>query len=95
MVFFGYEELDANQKLMDTPASGVTNWSNSTPSTGTIAVSASGQSISYTPVGAGTDTISFSFVVGSDTFAATADIIVLAAPQVLTSVNIVKIPASV
>jgi hypothetical protein len=94
-VFFGYAEFDQLGNPMVTPVAGVPTWSNTTPATGTIAASSSGQSITYTPVAEGTDTVDFSLVVGSQTFSATADITVVAAAQVLTSVQIEQIAALV
>ena len=55
----------------------------------TLVVSADGSQATITAVGAGQDSVSLSVTVGGVTFAATQQLNVQAAPQVLTSVAIV------
>ena len=55
----------------------------------TLVASADGSQATITAVGAGQDTVSMSVTVGGVTFAATQQLNVQAAPQVLTSVAIV------
>lgn len=94
-VFFGFVEEDQNGQPMVTPVAGTAAWSNTTPATGTLTPSPSGQSATYTPVAAGADTVNFTLTVGDETFSATAAITVAGAAQTLTAVQIVEIPALV
>lgn len=63
-------------------------WTNTTPATETVAASTSGLTATATPVAPGTDTVNLSVVVGGQTFTASLDVEVDAAPQTLTSVQI-------
>lgn len=63
-------------------------WSNSTPATETLTVSADGFTAQTASVAAGTDTITASATVGGATFSATLVVNVAAPPQVLTSIAI-------
>lgn len=63
-------------------------WSDITPATGTLVVSASGLSASEAAIAAGTDTVSVSLAVGGVTFTGSIDVTVEAAPQTLTSIGI-------
>lgn len=64
-------------------------WANTTPASETLTVAADGLSAVDTAVAPGTDTINLTVIVGGVTFAATVSVTVSAAPQVLTSVQIV------
>lgn len=63
-------------------------WTDTTPATETLAVDASGLTASAAAIAVGTDTVSVAVVVGGTSFAASLDVSVTAAPQVLTSVQI-------
>jgi len=63
-------------------------WSDSTPATETLTVAADGSSATGTPLAVGVDTVSLTVIVGGVTFSATQNVIVTAAPQVLTKVDI-------
>lgn len=69
----------------DTPPS----WTNGTPATDTLTVAADGLSATDLGVTAGSDTINLGVAVAGKTFTATLDVSIVAAVQVLSSVNIV------
>ena len=64
-------------------------WSNTTPATETLAPAADGLTCVATGDAPGSDTVDLTVVVGGATFTATLAVEVEAAPQVLTSVEIV------
>lgn len=89
-VDFALVYLDQNGNPMlttPTPDSPPT-WSDTTPATGTLTVSPSGTTASEAAIAVGNDTVSVSLAVGGVSFTALIDLIVGAAPQVLTSVQI-------
>lgn len=82
--------LDANGNPMlatPTPDSPPV-WTNTTPATETLVVSADGNTAEATTLAVGTDSIGVTVIVGGKTFQASVAIEVDAAPQVLTSVAI-------
>jgi hypothetical protein len=65
------------------------SWTKTAPDTiDTLAVSADGSTATIKAVGAGADTVMLSVIVGGTTFAATQNLNITAAPQVLTSIEI-------
>jgi hypothetical protein len=84
-----FADQNGNPMLTKPTPDSAPAWSNSTPSTETIAAAADGLSCVGTPVAPGNDTVSLSVVIGGQTFSATLGVTVDAAPQVLTSVSIV------
>lgn len=82
--------LDQNGNPMLTPPTpdSPPSWSDTTSATETLAPAANGLSCVGTPIAAGSDVVNLSVVVGGQTFSATLDVTVDAAPQVLTSVAI-------
>ena len=64
-------------------------WTNTTPTTETIAVSADGLSCVGTPIAVGTDVISLALSVGGVMYSATLGVTVTAEPQVFTSIGLV------
>lgn len=83
--------LDANgNPMLTTPTpDSPPVWSNTTPATETLVAAADGLSAVATSVAPGTDAISLTVPVGGASFAASLSVEVDAAPQVLTSVQIV------
>ena len=63
-------------------------WTDTTPATGTLTPAASGLTASELAIAAGTDTVNVAVAVGGKAFAASVDLAVHAAPQVLTTVGI-------
>ena len=63
-------------------------WSDTTPATGTLTVGADGLSATELAITAGADVVNVSLAVGGVAFAASLGITAAAAPQVLTSVQI-------
>lgn len=97
-VFLGFSEFDQSGNPMAPPVAGAATWSNSTPGTGALTPSSTGQSATYNPTAAGSDVVTLTLVAGGQTFTATASITVAAVvppPQVLSSVQITQIPALV
>ena len=82
-------DQNGNPMLVDPVPDAAPVWTNTTAATETIAVDASGLTATGTPVAPGTDTVSVNLSVGGVTFVANLDVTVTAAPQVLTSVEIV------
>jgi hypothetical protein len=84
----GIEYLDQNGKPMATaPTPDVAPaWTDTTPATETLAVSADGLTAELTPVAEGTDTVNLSVTVAGQVFTAQVDVTVEG--QVLTSVAI-------
>ena len=75
----------ATMPTLDAPA----EWANSNAAVDTLAVADDHLSATDTAVAEGTDTVTLSLSVGGVAFSATLDVTVAAAPQVLTSVEIV------
>lgn len=90
-IYLGFIEYDQNGHPMVTPVAGTAAWTNTTAATGTLTPSATGQSVNYVGVAAGTDTITLTLTVGAQTFTATVAIIVVAVVQALTSVQILQL----
>jgi hypothetical protein len=63
-------------------------WTDTTPATGTLTVAPSGLTASEVALAAGGDTVSVDLTVAGVDFKASIDVVVQAAPQVLTSVQI-------
>lgn len=94
-VNFSLVFLDQNGNPMlvtptpDTPPA----WTDTTPATGTLTAAASGLTASELAVAAGTDTVNVALTVGGVAFSASIDLTVQAAPQVLTSIQILATTA--
>lgn len=82
--------LDANGNPMLTPPApdAPPAWTQTTPATETMAVSADGLTDVLTSVAAGTDVVGVTAVVGGATFTASLNVEVDPLPQVLTSIAI-------
>jgi hypothetical protein len=63
-------------------------WSDDTPATGTLTPGAGGLTASEVAIAAGTDNVSVSLSVNGTAFSASQQLVVSAAPQVLTSIEI-------
>lgn len=63
-------------------------WTDTTPATGTLTAAPDGLSASEVTTAVGGDTVSVSLAVGGTSFSASIGVTVQAAPQVLTSVDI-------
>lgn len=85
--------LDQNGNPMLTQPSldAIPTWLNADPNVEALTVSGDGLSATGTPVSPGNDTVSLSVSSGGATFSATLAVEVDAAPQVLTSVEIVPV----
>jgi hypothetical protein len=83
--------LDKNGNPMLTPVTPDSPpvWSNANPAAGTLVVAPDGLSAVESAIAVGSDVVSLSVVAGGQTFSATLNIDVSAAPQVLGSVQIV------
>jgi hypothetical protein len=84
-----YLDQNGNPMLVTPTPTDIPVWSNANPAVETLSVAADGLSATGTPVAPGNDTVSLSVTVGGQTFTATLAVEVDAAPQVLTSVEIV------
>lgn len=83
--------LDQNGQPMANPPTpdAPPTWSNGSAATDTLTVAPDGLSASDLGVAAGTDTVAVSLAVATVAFSATLAVTVAAAPQVLTSIEIV------
>lgn len=82
--------LDQHGNPMLTPPTldNVPSWTDTTSSTETLSISASGLTCTGTPIAVGTDTVNLSLSSQGKTFTATVDVTVTAEPQVLTGIAI-------
>ena len=83
--------LDQNENPMLTPVTpdAPPTWSNTATTTETLVVAAGGLTAETTAVSSGTDVISLAVIVAGVTYPASLNVTVDAAPQVLTSVEII------
>jgi hypothetical protein len=84
-----YLDQNRNPMLVTPNLDAVPVWSNANPDAETLSVSPDGLSVVASPVAPGLDTISLMVVSGGQTFSATLDVEVDAAPQVLSFIEIV------
>lgn len=86
-----YLDANGNPMLTKPVPDAPPTWTQSTPATDTLSVSADGSTATDVGVAAGSDTLSLALMVGGVQFAATQQITIDAAPQVLTSVAIASV----
>jgi hypothetical protein len=89
-VDFSIVFLDQNgNPMLTTPVPDAPpTWSDATPATGTLVPAANGLTASEKAIAAGSDTVTVALAVGGTNFTASIDVTVEAAPQVLTSIQI-------
>lgn len=81
--------LDQAAKLMPGTPDQTPTWATSAPGPDVLTVAGDGLAATFKAVDLGDDILTLTVVAGGKTFSASLDITVVAAPQVLTSVEIV------
>jgi hypothetical protein len=84
----GFYDQNNNPMLTTPTPDSAPVWSDTTPATETLVAAANGLTATGTPLAVGSDVVSLTVIVGGVTFTATQNVTVTAAPQVLTSVQI-------
>ena len=83
-----YLDANGNPMLVTPTPDAPPAWTQTTPATETMVVSADGLTNTLTSMAVGTDSVGVSAVVGGATFSASLAVEIDAAPQVLTSIGV-------